>query len=251
MSVQMNGWFGDGNGYTGNLNLKPEIANTFSASAGWRSKAKEGEGWEFKITPYLTYVQHFIDVDRCPVISDGSNGCTAARFAATSGFVTLQFANHAARLYGADATWRAPLGGNASVGDFALRGVFGQVRGENLDNAGNLYQIMPVNGLVGLEHRRGNWTNGFDFQAVDRKRDVEAVRNELSTAGYAVLNMRTSYKWKVVERTDVRLDAGIDNLAGRNYASPLGGRYWVGDKTGNTQVPAMGRTVYGGLTFEF
>ena len=206
----MNGWFGDGNGYTGNLNLRPEVANTFSATAGWRAAAKDG--WELKITPYYTRVQDYIDVDRCPVIVDGSNGCTAARFAATSGFVTLQFANHAARLYGVDASWRAPLGGNAGMGRFALVGVFGYVRGENLDNGGNLYQIMPVNGLVGLEHRRGNWSSAFDFQAVDAKKNVQAVRNELATPGYALLNLRTSYQWKLVEAASLRLDAGIDNL---------------------------------------
>ena len=108
MSANMNGWFGDANGYTGNLDLRPEVANTLSATAGWRAAAKHG--WELKITPYYTRVQDYIDVDRCPVIADGSNGCTAARFAATSGFVTLQFANHAARLYGVDASWRASAG---------------------------------------------------------------------------------------------------------------------------------------------
>jgi iron complex outermembrane receptor protein len=34
MSANMNGWFGDGNGYTGNLDLRPEIANTVSATLG-------------------------------------------------------------------------------------------------------------------------------------------------------------------------------------------------------------------------
>jgi iron complex outermembrane receptor protein len=249
MSVNMNGWFGDGNGYTGNPNLRPEVANTFSATAGWRAAAKDG--WELKITPYYTRVQDYIDVDRCPVIADGSNGCTAARFAAASGFVTLKFANHAARLYGVDASWRAPLGGNAGMGRFALLGVFGYVRGENLDNGGNLYQIMPVNGLAGLEHRRGNWSSAFDFQAVDAKRNVQAVRNELATPGYALLNLRTSYQWKLTEGAGVRLDAGIDNLADRSYVLPLGGRYWIGDKTGRTQLPAAGRSLFSGLTFEF
>jgi iron complex outermembrane recepter protein len=249
MSVNMNGWFGDANGYSGNLNLQPEVANTFSATAGWHAAAKDG--WELKITPYYTRVQDYIDVDRCPVIVDGGNGCTAARFAATSGFVTLQFANHAARLAGVDASWRVPLGGSPGMGRFALQGVFGYVRGKNLDNGGNLYQIMPVNGLVGLEHRRGNWSSAFEFKAVDTKRDVQAVRNELATAGYALLNLRSSYQWRLLEGTSLRLDAGIDNLTNRNYALPLGGRYWIGDKTGNTQLPGMGRSVFSGLTFEF
>ena len=98
------------------------------------------------------------------------------------------------------------------------------MRGDNLDAGGGLYQIMPVNGMVSLEHRRGDWSNMFDLQAVDAK--------ETEGAG-------------------VRLDAGVDNLANRNCALPLGGRYWIGDKAGKTQVPAMGRSVFSGLTFEF
>ena len=249
MSVDMNGWFGDGNGYTGNLNLRPEVANTVSATAGWHDKANER--WELKITPYYTYVQNYIDVDRCPVIADGSNGCTAARFNATSGFVTLQFANHAARLYGVDSSFRMPLGESASLGDFAVAGVMGFVRGENLDTGGNLYHLMPLHGNVSLEHRLGKWSSALEFQAVDAKTDVEAVRNELPTAGYALLHLRSGYQWKLDERASMRLDAGIDNLTGRKYALPLGGRYWVGDMTGNTPVPGMGRSIHSGLTIQF
>jgi iron complex outermembrane receptor protein len=86
---------------------------------------------------------------------------------------------------------------------------------------------------------------------VDAKRNVQAVRNELATAGYALVNLRSSYRWKLGESAGVRLDAGFDNLTNRNYALPLGGRYWVGDKTGATQLPAMGRSLFSGLTFEF
>jgi iron complex outermembrane receptor protein len=249
MSAQMNGWFGDANGYTGSLDLQPEVANTLSATASWHSTINKG--WELKLTPYYTRVEDYIDVDRCPVIADGSSGCTAAQFAATTGFVNLQFANHAARLYGVDASGRIPLGGNVPVGDFSLSGVVGYVHGRNLDTGDNLYQIMPLNAKLALEHRRGDWSNTFEFQAVDVKRDVQAVRNELHTPGYALVNVRTGYEWHPTEPTSVRLDAGIDNLGNRNYVLPLGGRYWVGDPTGSSAVPGMGRTFYGGLTFKF
>ena len=249
MSAQMNGWFGDANGYVGNLDLRPEVANTLSATAGWHAASKQG--WEVKVTPYYTRVQDYIDVDRCPVIADGSNGCTAAKFAASSGFVTLQFANHAARLYGVDGSFRVPLGDSAKLGGFALDGLLGFVRGRNLDTGGNLYHIMPVHGNLSLEHRRGPWSNTLEFQAIDAKTDVQAVRNELPTPGYALLNLRSSYQWKFAEITGIRLDAGIDNLGNRNYDLPLGGRYWIGDKTGNTSVAGMGRSFYGGLTFQF
>jgi iron complex outermembrane receptor protein len=244
MSANMNGWFGDGNGYVGNLDLRPEVANSLSATAGWHAPSKQG--WELKITPYYTRVQDYIDVNRCPVIADGSNGCTAAKFSATSGFVTLQFANHAVRLYGVDSSFRIPLGGA-----FALAGVLGYVRGENLDTGDSLYHMMPLHGNLALEHHRGRWSSTLEFQAVDAKTDVQAVRNELRTPGYALLNLRSGYKWKLAERASMRLDAGFDNLTNRKYDLPLGGRYWIGDKTGNSSVPGMGRSLYSGLTFEF
>jgi iron complex outermembrane receptor protein len=127
----------------------------------------------------------------------------------------------------------------------------GYVRGEDLDTGGNLYHIMPLHGNLGLEHRRGQWSSNLEFQAIDAKKDVQAVRNELRTPGYARVNLRSGYRWKLVERASMRLDAGIDNLGNRRYDLPLGGRYWVGDKTGNSSVPGMGRSIYGGLTFQF
>lgn len=248
MAVQMNGWFGDGNGYTGNLDLRPEVAHTLSATLGWHDGAMKG--WELEITPYYTGVQDYVDADRCPVVA-GGNGCTAAKYNATSGFVTLQFANHAARLYGVNASGHFPLGGNPKVGDFALSGVLGYVRGENLDTGDNLYHIMPLNTMLTVEHHRGGWASALALQAVDANKNVQAVRNELPTAGYALLNLSSGYQWQLTEAAALRLDAGIDNLANRNYVQPLGGRYWVGDRTGFSSVPGTGRSFYGGLTFTF
>jgi iron complex outermembrane receptor protein len=228
MAVNMNGWFGDGNGYTGNMDLRPEVAHTVSGTAGWHDAAKKG--WELKVTPYFTRVQNYIDVNRCPVIADGSDGCTAGNFTANSGFVTLQFANHPARLYGVDVSVRAPLGGNAKIGRFGLIGALGYVRGRNLDTGDNLYHMMPVHGDVALEHRRGVWSSAVDFQAAGAKTDVEAIRNELPTPGYALLNLRSGYRWKLAERVGLRLDVGIDNLTNRKYDLPLGGRYWADRK---------------------
>ena len=36
----MIGWFGDGNGYVGNLNLKPETAHTISVTGQWSDPTK-------------------------------------------------------------------------------------------------------------------------------------------------------------------------------------------------------------------
>ncbi len=266
MSVDMNGWFGDLNGYTGNLDLRPEVAHTVSFTAGLHDAAKNR--WELKITPYYTYVQNYIDVARCPVSENGlGNGCSAGRFNATSSmlsttpYTTLQFGNYAAQLVGVDGSWRLPLGGNDKVGKLSLNGVLGYVHGKDTAPAAPgspgqqpLYHMMPLNAKVGLEHRRGNWSSGIDLQAVEAKNDVQAVRLELPTPGYALVNLRTVYEWHVDGDAAFRLDAGIDNVANRDYVLPLGGRYYGPTMMAigmGASVPGMGRNFYAGLTFKF
>jgi iron complex outermembrane receptor protein len=45
MAMTMINWFGDGNGYVGNLDLNPEVANTLSATASWHDAAREQWGF--------------------------------------------------------------------------------------------------------------------------------------------------------------------------------------------------------------
>ena len=61
MTSGMINWFGDGNYYVGNVNLKPEVAHTVSGTASWHDRARKE--WEIKITPYQTYVRDYIDVN--------------------------------------------------------------------------------------------------------------------------------------------------------------------------------------------
>ena len=71
-----------------------------------------------------------------------------------------------------------------------------------------------------LEHKLGNWSSAAELQLVDTKNDVETVRNELQTPGYALVNLRSSYQWG-----QVRFDLGVENLFNQQYYSPLGGAY--------------------------
>ena len=92
-AADMESWFGDLNGYTGNPDLKPEVAHTISSTISLHDALSGNggsKGWELRITPYFTRVQNYIDAVRCPVINDSSDGCTAANFTATSGFAILQ-----------------------------------------------------------------------------------------------------------------------------------------------------------------
>lgn len=247
MSMAMNGWFGDANGYVGNIDLKPEVAHTLSATAGWHDVGKKT--WSLSVTPYYSYVKDYIDVDRCRTDMIGM-GCPLGGTVAqttSSGFVNLQFANHDAQIYGFDIAGKALLA-SGGFGQLSGRGVLGYVRGKNLDTDDNLYHIMPLNAKFALDHQLGQWSNSLEFQLVAAKDDVQATRNETTTAGYSLVNLRTSYEWKYV-----RVDAGIENLLDKNYDLPLGGAY-IGDGSNQAwgnRVAGMGRSAYLGLTVKF
>jgi iron complex outermembrane receptor protein len=253
MAMRMNGWFGDGNGYVGNLDLKPEKAHTVSFTAGWHDPAKKD--WELKVTPYYTYVQDYIDANKC--VSPGMGGmmanCTATG-AVTNNYVFLQFANHDAYLYGVNIAGKLALWDNLAYGRGVFRGTLGYVRGQRTDGV-NLYHIMPINAKLALDHTLGNWTSSVELHLVGSKDYVSSVRNELTTPSYALVNVRTGYQLQ-----QARIDVGIDNLFNQYYVLPLGGadlaNHWhmmgmmkVYDYGFN--VPGPGRSFNGRLTVKF
>ena len=256
MDMGMNGWFGDGNGYVGNMNLKPETAHTVSFTAAFDDLNKDL--WQVKATPYFTYVENFIDADRCSKqFIDDTAACTAANQTATNQYVYLQYANHDARLWGVDVSGRVQLYSDKTLGDFSTHSIMSYVRGERMDG-GNLYHMMPFNTKLSLDHKRSGWQSAFEMQFVDSKSDVQAIRNETQTPSYILLNARTGYEW-----TKVRLDVGLDNVLDKQYYNPLGGSY-LGDRFGMnptgaaaTTVPwgrnlaGMGRSVYVGLSVKY
>ncbi|MDR3468485.1 MAG: TonB-dependent receptor plug domain-containing protein [Xanthobacteraceae bacterium] len=233
MAMSMIGWFGDGNGYVGNLDLKPEKANTVSFTAGWHDPAQKV--WDLKITPYYSYVQDYIDVDRC-FTTAASSTCGLANLTAQSGFVNLRFANHDAQLYGVNLVSQLALWDNTQSGRGVFRATLNYVRGERTDGV-DLYHMMPINGKLALDHTLDHWTNSIELQLVGAKDDVSQVHNELTTPAYALVNLRTGYQWQ-----NARFDFGIDNLLNKYYYLPLGGA----DLVDHTMVSMMGSSpMYG------
>ncbi|PNG25872.1 TonB-dependent receptor [Methylocella silvestris] len=232
MAMQMIGWFGDGNGYVGNINLVPEKANTVSFTAAWHDAARKA--WEIRVSPYYSYVEDYIDADRCAL-----SGCLAnlaSNLTTTDNFVYLQFANHDAWLYGVNLDGKLALWDTDTFGQGGFRGNLNFVRGQRTDGI-NLYHMMPVNATLALDQTFGGWNSSLEVQFVGSKTLVSQVRNELVTSSYALVNLRLGYQWEAV-----RLDFGIDNLFNQNYDLPLGGANLV-----NYQAVSMMGTsaVYG------
>ena len=246
MMMRMVNLAGDGNGYVGNLNLKPETSHTVSATVDLHD-ADESQ-WGFKMTPYYTQVNDYVDAARC---SSANMNCGMMNQTATNAFVYLQFVNQKAEMYGVDLSGEL-LVGEGRYGSFTAKGLMNYVRGKNKTTGDNLYNIMPVNGHVALEHNLGGWTGTVDVEMVGAKKKVSQTRNEMMTAGYALVNLHGTYQWD-----QVRFDVGVSNLLDRFYNHPLGGAYLGQGMTMSATavpwgvpVPGMGRSIYAGVTID-
>jgi iron complex outermembrane receptor protein len=121
-----------------------------------------------------------------------------------------------------------------------------------------LWNLMPFNTRIALEHQYGGLTTAIETQLVADKDHVSANKGEFTTPAYALLNLRGAYEW-----SNLRFDLGVDNITNALYSLPLGGfdltnysrnAVLFGRNVGLAsvrQVPGMGRNFYAGLTVKF
>ena len=247
MALAMNNFVGDGNGYLGNPDLQPEVAHTLSLTGDWHAADRRTR---FAITPYLSYVTDYIDA----VQWNRSTNLPGVN--PDDDFGVLKYMNQSARIYGVDVSAAMPLARTA-IGRFGLEGLLSYTRGRNVETGDGLYNIMPLNARLTLNHQQGGWDNALELVAVAGKQEVSAVRNEYRTPGYSLVNLRASHSWKTV-----RVDFGVDNLFDKFYYLPQGGAYVgqgqtmslfaaMGGPTWGIGVPGMGRSLYAGLNLKF
>ena len=238
MTSGMINWFGDGNYYVGNVNLKPEVAHTVSGTASWHDQTRNE--WEVKVTPYQTYVRDYIDVNEL-----------ATQMYGMSTFSQLMFTNHDARIWGADLDAAAALWKSPKYGRGEITGAGGWLHGRRLDAGTGLYQMMPLNARIGLKEKLRGFNGGPEILMVDRKRDTDPRRFEQQTPGYTLVNFNAGYEWR-----HLRLEAGGTNLLNKWYFLPLGGvnfddfqaSGWMGQIL---PLTGPGRSWYGGISVPF
>ena len=227
MDMRMINWFGDGNGYVGNVDLKPEIAHTLSASFIFTDK--DQEKFKLNFTPYYTDVKDFIDADL--LVQDNAKNINY-----------LQFANHDAIILGLDMALSAKLNKNLT-----LNLIGNYTRGYRQDGMSDLYHQMPLNGKIGLEYQREKWTGDILVHLVSKKTRVSKLRLESETAGYALLDIGASYQ--VLKR--LKLDLHISNLLDHNYQQALGGVDIINHGTiTRSWMEGMGRSVNLGISLD-
>lgn len=237
MSSRMIGWYGDGNGYVGNLNLKPERADTVSAAAEFKGA---DDAWSLRIAPYYTHVNDYIDAAFVRNLTTMMGMPTP--------WVQLQFANQKAEFYGVDLSGRVALVRGEKGNGTDLTGSLAYVHGQNLSDGGALYHQMPLDVKFGVQHRQGKFEAGLEVEWVAEKTGVDLTRNEPRTNDYALVNLRLAYDLGIV-----RVSVDAENLFDTGYDLPLGG-ISLGDykATGvRRAVPGRGRSVNFGISISF
>ncbi len=243
MMAIMNNLVGDGNGYVGDLDLKPETA--YTASTRFDLHSADGQQ-QIALTPFYTHVDNYIDAIAAP-------GTTWQ----PDQFNVLQYANQTAELYGFDLSGQLPLAQN-DLGRWQLDGLINYSHTRNRDTGDALYNTMPLNAKLVLSQQVGNWQNALEMVSVAAKQEVSDIRNEIQTAGYTLFNLRASHNWE-----QVRVDVGVENLLNKFYYLPTGGTYtgqgstmgmnlsMMGGIPWGIGVPGMGRAYYTGVTLGF
>ena len=237
MAASMNNLVGDGNGYVGNLDLKPEQARTLSASLTWHS---ENDAHQIIVNPYITRVDDYIDA-----VGLGTSW-------RASQFNVLKYQNQQAELKGVDLTLSSSLANNAS-GAWQLAGTLSFIDAENTDTGAGLYNIVPMQGRLALSHSLAGWDNSLEWVFAGDKDEVSSIRNEMTTKDYSLVNLRLSHTWEAL-----RLDLGVENLLDEFYFLPAGGTYVAQGMTMSINgipygvgVPGMGRSLYAGASYSF
>ncbi len=238
MSSSMIGWFGDGNGYYGDIDLQPEVAHTVSATADWHDNGDVP--WQVQVTPYYTYIKDYIGVEKRRDFTDMNGNPT--------GFSQFQFANHDAQFYGVDLSAQVQLWNSDDFGRGIFKGLVGWIEGEDLEVNEDAYHLMPLHGKLALDHALGSWASAIELVLVNDKSNVDGSRGEQYTSEYALLNLRTTYQWR-----SVRFYFGIQNVFDSAYDLPLGG-VSLGDygATGDLRaVPGPGRSFVVGASLQW
>lgn len=226
MDMLMINWFGDGNGYVGNLGLKPEVAHKVSSSLVIHDEGKKD--WELRLSPFFSEIKNFIDADYLGQ-SMGAN--------------FLKFANHDAVVYGADFSARAKISYDTSI-----KAIASYTRGHRKDGKADLYHVMPFNGKILFSHSYRKWSGEFVIHLVNKKTQVNQLRNEPTTPGYALFDLETTYQMSKV----LKINFGVSNLLNQHYGLPLGGVDLVNFSSGaRTPVAGMGRSYNLALNFDF
>lgn len=202
----------------GNPNLKPEEGK--SADFGFRLYA---DNLKIITSIYYNYFNNLVSEVRGTF--EGRN----ATFKTNIG---------EARIYGFDLSSEYNF-----INDYVFYTAFAYTKGDDVTSGGNLPEIPPLNGTVGIKF------NLFDFANADVSSTLfaeqgDVASGELKTPGYAIFNFVLSSMPIDFTSVKIKVFAGVENLFDKSYRNHLS------TTRGNLTIEP-GRNIFTKLTMEF
>ncbi len=226
----------DGNTYTGNIGLKPEVSRQLELGLDFSSTT-------LTISPRLFYsdVKDYIqgtpsEIMPAVMMAQMMNGADSP--------APLHFNNVDARIYGFDMDWHWGFADN-----WSLSGIVNYVRGKREDIDDALYRIAPPNATVRLGYAGSQWALRLESVLYSAQEKVSDTNREQETAGYGLLNLGAS--WQI--SSNLQMAAGIDNLLDKEYQDHLAGynRAQNPDIGLRERLPGTGTNIFARVNYSF
>ncbi|NND67437.1 MAG: TonB-dependent receptor [Halioglobus sp.] len=230
----------DGNTYTGNINLDPEVAHQIEAGLDYSDD-------RLTLSPRLFYsrIDDYIQ-------GTHSNSMPALMFVrmmnasnGTNNAAPLMFDNVDAEIYGADLDWTLALPGN-----WSLSGLVNHVRGKRRDGQDdNLYRIAPFNTTVRLHYTAQHISVTLESEYWAEQDEVSETQREQETDNYALVNIHASW----TTPAGITLSAGVNNLFDSDYRNHLSGynRAANPDLARGERLPGEGINLFARVIYAF
>ena len=233
LPMQSTGGLADGRTYIGNLDLDSETNHEITLGLDWSEGDFYANGQIF-----FRKVDDFIQ-------GTPSTNMTANMLSTMmSGQNPLQFNNIDAELYGLDGRYGMVLNDN-----WRLDGVLSYVRGKDKDGNDSLYRVAPLNNRLTLTWEQDKLSANLESVLYASQSKTASYNDEGKSAGYGLLNLYSQYQLC----SDLRINAGIENLLDKDYVDHLTGYNRNGDSdipTGD-RLPGRGRNFFVSAALSF
>ncbi len=220
LPLQATGGLADGRSYIGNMNLKSERAN--EVTIGWDYSSKTA-----RVSPqvFMKKIDDYIQ-------GTPSTNATANMVSnMMTGSPALQFNNVDAEIWGFDVAWNLSLGRA-----FFLEGTLSKMQGKRTDQGDHLYRQSPDNLRTALHYASGEWHVTLENHLYAEQKDVSRYNDELTSAGYGVVNLRGVWK----PTAQLELEASVTNIGDKTYQDHLAGV----NRAAGSGIP-VGERIYG------
>ena len=229
----------DGNTYTGNIDLDPEVSRQIEFGMDYSSN-------RLTVSPRIFYnkVDDYIQGTPSAVAPAVMFVRMMNNMNGSNNPDPLQFNNVDAELYGFDMDWAWQMGDH-----WSMSGLLNYVRGKRDDINDNLYRIAPPNATFRLNYATAQWSAGIENVVYAKQDNVSATNTEQKSSGYGVVN--ASGSWQMTAQ--LQLAAGVDNLFDRKFRDHLGGynRATNDDIAKGERLPGYGVNAFARVVYEF